>query len=421
MKLILFIIFLFFKIQLHKAKTFKGSFPLELFNRYHWEPLIKFGISKNPIKIFIEAKLKHKVLYHSEAPITININLNVFLDKQWNKIRFLDDNCDKSHNSLAISNFSINIPSNGDWSLEHNFTINPLNNNKSSILIFVLSDCNYIFPEFSEITNEIVIYLHITDINDNHLSNELFINYYSYLLLTPLIIFYSFLQIINLYADKYKKKKYVSFIHLLRLISLIFEAFSIGFEFLNLHLLKNQGEEIEAIWIFQQIFAIISQNLIIFIIIELLWGWTILSNSIENQDLIIKLALVLTGLQIIGLLTELGFGNFHETKVFYDYEGFSGYVIIVSRIFAFIYFLWNFRNVIENEYFSYIFWPLFKWAIYYFTIFPICICFIEFFEEFYMKTFISLFLRATQIFFLFKFKYFIDEKSAYYSISSKIK
>lgn len=369
-----------------QAKFVSKNIYLSSFTKLPWKYISKFGMDYGTGDFDFKIRFTKSFYDDSHGIRTVNIQLHSMMDENWDQIQAME-NCHEKEKFSKLT-IDMDLPTNGEWSFTHTGHLSQ--HTRPRVWFMVLSDCNGRIQDLSEKAkdklwgNKLQIEMNFINTNKSHLSYE------EQGLMTPyLFILFIYLVIMvlnfNILYKYYKREEEVDYPLLLINIALFVEFLALVFEILHLTIYENNGRGLFLFNLFNQIFDISAQFLIIIIFVLVGWGWTINYMNLENFEFFLPL-LAFVGiihLLIVGLsrLTDDEFTKNH------DYEGFAGYLIIFLRIGLYVYFIMGIHDTFKQARFK-IRSFIIKFGILgtiYFLAFPILVLITSFYVAPYVK------------------------------------
>jgi len=337
-KLLLFPLLLLLLPSPSPAKFISKNIYLSTFTKTPWKYISKFGMGLGTGDFEFRVRFTKSFYDESYGIKHVTVQMHALMDEHWDEIQAVEPCFDKEKFSrLALD---VEIPTSGEWTemIQGHLT----QNSRPRVWFMVLSDCNGRIHDLADKLkdrlwgNKIQIEMSFYNTNNSHLSYE------EQGMMTPyLIILFIYVLIIamnfNIFYRYYKREDEIDYPLLLVNIVLVIEFWALLFEILHIWIYESNGKGFFLFNLLNQIFDISAQFMIIIIFILVGWGWTINYINLENFEFFLPL-LAFVGiihLLVVGLsrLTDDEFTKNH------DYEGFAGYLIIIMRLFLYIYFV----------------------------------------------------------------------------------
>ena len=218
------------------------------------------------------------------------------------------------------------------------------NNNKPTMWYFILIDCDFhshkMMPDFPFIITNLVV----KDDLESHFSYE-----EKYILQFLIIIIIIYFIILALYCYKIVKifqNDDLNFHSFLCIFSLIFKFFYLFFKSIHLYIYSINGTGIYIFDIFSLLSWSFSQFIISCVLIFTIAGWGIIYRSLVDYDNLYPTMIIIFIIQSICMV--LFHYNEDSMEKFHDFDGYVGYLIILSKAFLLILMIYLLNQIIHK-------------------------------------------------------------------------
>lgn len=315
------------------GKHIKKSLKLPDDNR--WEYLTKFGMNVGEGEWSFRAKL---INARKLNKFNYTFSLVTYIDDSWQPSELFELNCgNRTERANYIS--EITIPGNGTWGEVYRGTLSQ--NINPSVWYFALSDCRKRLSKLVRVKTDFVL----LNSDGSHLSVEEQSMPTIYLAIFGIFVL---LLLINIYKliRMWMRQDQVLIPLLMVATAVFFEALSLLLKYISLTMYAEDGSGIFALEFISQMFCLLSQLIVVFLLILIADGWTINYENFPSIDVYFPVLGILSVIHVavlaIGKVTDDSHYKFSE------YESVSGAVIILLRLGMFVWFMINVRRLFKT-------------------------------------------------------------------------
>ena len=283
---------------------YKNEFPFETFNKKHYSEILRFGISDREAILTFRIKFKYSTydgMEDADDPKTIMTSINLYTDEEWEEVLKTKDCFEKSE--LAQRRISVGILESGKWSNWRDLTIYPLST-RPHFFYLMLVDCDMAVPQHPDYANQIHVEIIAKNSENSHVSYEEEGIIEIYFVISIFSVVYLIYHTIVGFKNRLPKiSRNYSFT--IWYLALVCETLSGIFETVTLAFLHKHGWGVFGFDMGNQLFSILSQNLLICMVILISWNWCLPKpkDELDEDDDILTIMLgIFTIFQVFLLL-----------------------------------------------------------------------------------------------------------------------
>jgi hypothetical protein len=369
-----------------------------------WKYITKFAGNAGKITWFAKARILNA---DRDSEENISIDHAIYIDNKWDDVRELST-CEQKVN-FSPRKSKIEVPLNGTWSSLKLGTI--FQGSDTHFWYFAAAVCGA--------DSKIRIEFEINIINSDESlfsSEESGLNW-----IFPLVlIFYIWSLCDNMIRlfNSFKKRQELES-HMIFLNTAIFlQVLGIAIGSLHMILYTYNGYGIGFFYIFYQLLEVFSSTIVFLLLIIISNGWTIKYKELQDLDIYIPVALLLTVINLIHVSIEKG--NEESYNSFSNYDGTSGFIFCFFRGILWSWFIYSVTNL-SKEVTPRVGEFLLNFGILssvYFLNLPFVILFSWCFDHYARNKIVILLVNLSQTVVFFYLTHIFGEKSNFYKLST---
>ena len=369
-----------------------------------WKYLTKFSMISGRGSFKLRAQL---VAPRPEDSAPVQLVSNIFMDRNWYEV-LQESNCTDKYRG-ASTHYTLDLPSSGAWSREISGFLSQ--KYKPRFWYFTFSSCQ--IKDKAKIRVEISL----KNSNESEFSAEDMGLEYAHIFILVIYFFFLSRNMLRIVVSVEKNDDVPLSMFILN-GSILTQFAGILFKIVHLWVFWYNGKGVLFIDIISQALEVVSSILVSVLFILIASGWTLKYKGFPEADIYIPISMLIIAINLI--VIAIGKISDDAYDKYSDYEGLSGFFIILLRILSWVWFL-MLEKELEKSAAARLRNFLFNFLICvscYFLSLPFIVVVSWMFEPWSRKLVIFVLNNLAQVGIFFYTQHLLSEKSEFYQIST---
>ena len=321
------------------SKVLQKVYPMSIWNKEDFKYVTKFSFEIGDGKLLISGKFTDSVEHLDRRLDKIDIKFLAFLDDDWPQVQAAKT-CQEKED---LARLKINLPVPTDARPSNVMDGYLTQKLRTRVWYFAWSDCERQFARFITPGNKLNVELKFINSDGSHFSAEDNGMTWWYFLELIILIGFFCANSVKFYRF-YLTQESLDLPFLILNVAIFLECISVSLELWHLLLYSQNGHGNFVLDFLSQASGVFSQFIIVLLVILISSGWSIDFYKIQELNLYLPLSIM------VGLFHFIivGLGRIKDSSKFHDYEGVSGWIIMLFKLFFFIIFIFLIKNTYRN-------------------------------------------------------------------------